>query len=149
MFGRGRLLYALVGEGINADNISEACQFMAGPCSCVVKDYNPGTDLLMTVDWEASLDNSFVSEEEIARFFGAPDVEAKTMSSSVSFTGKTNAGANQSNPMFGSLIIAIAIIAGANIIPRRFPAAEEVSKKNITSLPNLLIPIVDFLPKIE
>lgn len=51
IFGRGRALYALVGAGITADNIGEACSFLVGACSCRVKEMNPGTDLLMTADW--------------------------------------------------------------------------------------------------
>jgi len=55
VFGRGRALYALVGAGINADTIEDACTFLSGPCACVVKWRNPGTDLLMAVDWESAL----------------------------------------------------------------------------------------------
>ncbi len=51
VFGRGRVLYALAGQGINADNIREACEFLVGPCSCQVKEMNPGVDLLMDVAW--------------------------------------------------------------------------------------------------
>jgi len=55
VFGRGRILYALVGDGISADNIHQACAFLVGDCSCQIKDQNPGTDLLTTVDWEREL----------------------------------------------------------------------------------------------
>jgi len=65
IFGRGRVLYALVGEGINKDTIEETCVFLAGPCSCQVKAENPGVDLLMCMDWEGSLGNSLL---EIAAF---------------------------------------------------------------------------------
>lgn len=51
VFGRGRVLYALVGAGINHDTIDEACRELIGPCTCQVKDENPGTDLLMSVNW--------------------------------------------------------------------------------------------------
>ncbi|MEK7996401.1 MAG: hypothetical protein AAB403_21585, partial [Planctomycetota bacterium] len=55
IFGRGRALYALVGEGINADNIREAVGFLTGPCGCEVKMLNPGVDLLMAVNWDAAV----------------------------------------------------------------------------------------------
>ncbi len=55
VFGRGRALYALVGEGINADNIREAVGFVTGPCGCEVKMLNPGVDLLMAVNWDAAV----------------------------------------------------------------------------------------------
>ncbi|MCA9448757.1 MAG: hypothetical protein KC931_16670, partial [Candidatus Omnitrophica bacterium] len=52
IYGRGRVLYALIGKGINRDVIEEACQFLIGPCSCQVKDLNPGsTDLLLAANW--------------------------------------------------------------------------------------------------
>ncbi len=55
VFGRGRALYALVGPGINAAMVREACSFLAGDCSCQIKELNPGTDLLMSVDWDERL----------------------------------------------------------------------------------------------
>ncbi|MFI5379141.1 MAG: hypothetical protein ACHRHE_07590 [Tepidisphaerales bacterium] len=55
VFGRGRALCALVGEKmISRDNIEAAAKFLTGPCSCEVKDQNPGIDLLMVTDWGAA-----------------------------------------------------------------------------------------------
>ena len=54
-FGRGRALFALVGEGINADNLREAIAFITGPCGCEIKMLNPGVDLLMAENWDASV----------------------------------------------------------------------------------------------
>lgn len=54
-FGRGRVLFALVGEGINTDNLREAIAFITGPCGCEVKMMNPGVDLLMDENWDASV----------------------------------------------------------------------------------------------
>jgi hypothetical protein len=51
VFGRGRVLYALIGTGIKADNVREAMSFIGGDCSCTVKRDNPGTDLLLVADW--------------------------------------------------------------------------------------------------
>jgi hypothetical protein len=56
VFGQGRALYALIGEGINDWTISKAAEFLTSPCSCQVKALNPGTDLLMAVDWEAGVE---------------------------------------------------------------------------------------------
>ncbi len=52
VFGRGRALYALVGAGISDDNLRSACAYVAGRCSCLVKDENPGVDLLLSANWE-------------------------------------------------------------------------------------------------
>ena len=51
IFGRGRVLYALVGEGINKQNISRVSSFLVGGCQCQVKSAAPGTDLLLAADW--------------------------------------------------------------------------------------------------
>lgn len=53
IFGRGRALWAMAGEGLNATTIAESAAFLAGACSCEAKEYNPGFDLLFTADWEA------------------------------------------------------------------------------------------------
>jgi hypothetical protein len=54
-FGRGRVLCALVGAGINEENIWDIGAFLCGPCACQIKWQNPGTDLLMSAAWEAAL----------------------------------------------------------------------------------------------
>ena len=51
VMGRGRVLYALVGDGITEENVLEACRSIIGWCSCEIKELNPGVDLLMSADW--------------------------------------------------------------------------------------------------
>jgi len=63
IFGRGRCLYALVGKGINAENIEEACAFLVGWCSCEAKWLNPGMDMLMSVDWEGMITGRWLTDE--------------------------------------------------------------------------------------
>lgn len=62
VFGRGRVLYALVGQGIAGDTVRSASSFMAGPCSCQVKNQNPGFDLLLQADWDKALGDVLISE---------------------------------------------------------------------------------------
>ena len=52
VFGRGRVLYALLGEGIATSTIEEASRFLAGACQCTVKADNPGVDMLVAFDWD-------------------------------------------------------------------------------------------------
>jgi len=61
IFGRGRALFALVGKGINTENIEDACAFACGPCACQIKAMNPGADLLMLADWEGLLEEQPVT----------------------------------------------------------------------------------------
>lgn len=56
VFGRGLVLYALVGRGINERTVGEAVRFITGPCSCQVKAANPGIDLLMAVKWDEEVE---------------------------------------------------------------------------------------------
>lgn len=53
VFGRGRVLYALIGKGINAETIEDAGRFLTGACQCTVKAQNPGVDLLTSVNWDS------------------------------------------------------------------------------------------------
>ena len=52
VFGRGRALFSCLGKGITSDNLARDIEFVAGACSCTVKEQNPGVDLLMKSDWE-------------------------------------------------------------------------------------------------
>ncbi|HYW80680.1 MAG TPA: hypothetical protein VE890_13955, partial [Thermoguttaceae bacterium] len=54
IYGRGRAMPPYVGKGITTENLIECVAFLAGPCSCMVKDQNPGVDLLTTWDWDAT-----------------------------------------------------------------------------------------------
>lgn len=65
IFGRGRVLYALIGAGINAEIISTACHELVGPCTCQVKEQNPGVDLLMAVDWDRLIDSTIDLDREL------------------------------------------------------------------------------------
>ncbi len=56
IYGRGLILYALVGDGINPWTLAEAGAFLTGPCSCQVKASNPGTDILMSFDWKSQVE---------------------------------------------------------------------------------------------
>lgn len=62
VFGRGLALYALVGKGISAETIRSANSFICGPCSCQVKEQNPGFDLLMDFDWESAVGDKKISQ---------------------------------------------------------------------------------------
>ena len=68
VFGRGRALYTLIGEGINGDNIREAAAFLTGPCGCEIKMMNPGVDLLIATNWDGAVmqyyEEFYASEEE-------------------------------------------------------------------------------------
>lgn len=69
VYGRGRAMPPFIGKGISVKNLIECVEFLAGPCSCMIKDQNPGRDLLMRWDWDATAEK--MAEKDPA-FAGGP-----------------------------------------------------------------------------
>ena len=65
IFGRGRVLYALVGEGIATATIEEASRFLAGACQCTVKADNPGVDVLISYPWNERIQITEPKKDEL------------------------------------------------------------------------------------
>lgn len=63
VFGQGRVLYAVVGRGINEQNVREAVGYLTGACSCEIKAQNPGNDMLLAADWSKVRDGFNFSED--------------------------------------------------------------------------------------
>jgi len=77
VFGKGRVLLPLVGKGINEENTLGDCSYLCGPCSCQVKNQNPGTDLLVKADWWTSLEgSSVIVEKELPPLSGVDELIA-------------------------------------------------------------------------
>jgi hypothetical protein len=53
IFGRGRVIPPAIGEEIHPEAIREMAEFLTGPCSCEVKEMNPGYDLLLAANWNS------------------------------------------------------------------------------------------------
>lgn len=60
VFGRGRVIPPAVGKEIRGEAIREMAEFLTGPCSCQVKEMNPGYDLLLSGNW-----NSLIGYQEV------------------------------------------------------------------------------------
>lgn len=107
IFGRGRILYALVGPGITDRNIEEACQFLTGPCSCEVKELNPGMDLLIAADWE-----NYKGDPLVDDFLGTPaEAEATTLAASNSSFFR--------NTIVSLLVLTLIVFGGTIFVFRR------------------------------
>jgi hypothetical protein len=65
VFGRGRVIEPLIGAGLTRDNVLRASGYLCGPCSCVVKEQNPGVDLLIAANWDAALAGSEVVLDKV------------------------------------------------------------------------------------
>ena len=81
VFGKGRVLPPLVGQGINEENALGDCGYLCGPCSCQVKNQNPGMDLLVKADWWTALEgSSAIAEKELPPLSGVEDLIAANQS---------------------------------------------------------------------
>ncbi|MDA1017888.1 MAG: hypothetical protein O3A00_25950 [Planctomycetota bacterium] len=63
VFGRGRCMPCLIGQGINEDQIGEVAASLCQSCTCEIKNQNPGIDLLMAVDWDSLVEIKEVDQE--------------------------------------------------------------------------------------
>jgi len=76
VFGRGRVLYTLVGKGINTENMAEACGHLVQSCTCEIKEQNPGMDLLMSIDWDNLIDFTETKEQVLPPLAGLSQFQA-------------------------------------------------------------------------
>ena len=83
LFGRARSHYALVGKGINDDNIDQSCQFLCGACSCEVKMQNPGADMLVRANWEELVGNFSIDVQSLPPLTGVGAFEVSELPASV------------------------------------------------------------------
>lgn len=60
VFGRGRAIPPAIGEEIRSEALREMAEFLTGPCSCQIKEMNPGYDLLLSANW-----NSMIGYSEV------------------------------------------------------------------------------------
>lgn len=63
IFGRGRMMGGLLGEGVTPENIADGCRILIAPCSCKVKAQSAGFDLLMAMDWDTALDTGKLPDQ--------------------------------------------------------------------------------------
>jgi hypothetical protein len=108
VFGRGRALDAMHGEHLTNDQILEAAEFLSGACSCQVKQFNPGVDLLIEGDWDRIFGTDVAAREE------APPTPAKTiiLESVASHPAAVAPAADVSGPQHDSRRVSTLLAAG-------------------------------------
>ncbi|MFT5129138.1 MAG: hypothetical protein ACI8W8_002759 [Rhodothermales bacterium] len=132
-FGRGRVLPALVGDEINGDILAEACSYLIGPCSCQIKQQNPGYDVLMSVPWDDVIQGVFAIEKVLPPLTGMSGLKQAAESASSGAAARTQvvegSGAHEtsaahaavivppttepaSNPITRNLVILLIVVAG-------------------------------------
>jgi hypothetical protein len=70
VFGRGRVLYALIDKGINTEVITDTCTFLTGACQCTVKAQSPGVDMLTSVDWDSHISPMYEEDSALPPLTG-------------------------------------------------------------------------------
>ncbi len=112
VFGRGRVLDALVGEDINADNLLAATGFLVGPCICSVRALHIGADLLLSANW----DEATAGLTPGAPLTGLPEALTGTKTlplptAGAPLAGGASAPAGSSRSVFVSMLWAVGLIA--------------------------------------
>ncbi len=79
IFGQGRVLYALVGKGIQVETVDHAAQFLIGSCSCQVKEQNPGVDLVMNTDWKKMVKDQAMPGQQLPELSEIADLLPQTV----------------------------------------------------------------------
>jgi hypothetical protein len=100
IFGRGRVVPPAIGEQIQPEAIREMAEFLTGPCSCEVKEMNPGYDLLLSANWKS-----------------LGDYESELMSESPPLTGLSQFAAGATNDLTASSGQSAASLASAGTAP--------------------------------
>lgn len=135
VFGRGRVLFALVGRGIKEKLIEETCNSVIGWCSCTIKEDNPGSDLLFSADWEKAVgDSSWIQELEIPEISGLtefliPEKEIVPENSDEEIYSKSEEPKNE--------IIDVAIVeSSAKILTNQVEEIKEVKEIEVSETQN-------------
>jgi len=123
VFGRGRALFTLVGQGITADNVRDSAAFLTGACSCEVKEQNPGFDLLLKTDWESL----FIRNEATAAVLASREAKESTTPQLVAIP--PGASASESTPSDASSVAESQSSPAMNCFPSY---AEEQRKQRLT-----------------
>jgi len=107
VFGRGRVLYALIDKGINTEVITDTCTFLTGACQCTVKAQSPGVDMLTSVDWDSHISPMYEKDSALPPLtglagFGDPvegeEPEDPTEPSDATASTDTSASSDESTP---------------------------------------------------
>jgi hypothetical protein len=88
IFGRGRVVPPAIGEEIHPEAIREMAEFLTGPCSCEVKEMNPGYDLLLAANWNSLGDYQAQMLSESLPLTGLSQFAARATSDSKATSGQ-------------------------------------------------------------
>lgn len=114
VIGRGRALPPLTGKTLSAEAIVAVAEFVTGACSCEVKSFNPGFDLLMAMDWDSALEGRMVKDPELPPLIGLAQFAALTnRPEALPLTNSLVAPKKQGPGIARNIVIVLVIFAAA------------------------------------
>jgi hypothetical protein len=120
VFGRGRILYAILGKGITKENITKSCTFLSGPCSCQVKSLNPGVDMLASIDWDEQLSDTLMVEQvELPELTGLTTVAGEnglSQDSNIPAVDNTDTASKDTDDVIENVLIVVGAIVALVVV---------------------------------
>jgi hypothetical protein len=119
IFGRGRVVPPAIGEEIHPEAIREMAEFLTGPCSCEVKEMNPGYDLLLSANWNLLGDYQSEMYSESPALTGLSQFAAGATNDSKARSGQSAASlasAGTAPVARGHLVRNLAVVLGIGIV---------------------------------
>jgi hypothetical protein len=119
IFGRGRVVPPAAGEEIQPEAIREVAEFLTGPCSCEVKEMNPGYDLLLSANWKSLGDYQPELMSESPPLTGLSQFAAGATNDSKAKSGQSAASlasAGTEPVERGHLVRNLAVVLGIGIV---------------------------------
>ena len=121
VFGRGRVIPPAIGAEIRPEALREMAEFLTGPCSCQVKEMNPGYDLLLSANWNALIGYQEVRLPEppplvsMSQFAATAASNAPTASAKVAVTSAGDKS-NSAPVKRGELKRNLVVVLGAGVL---------------------------------
>lgn len=121
VFGRGRVVAPAIGKEIRAEAIREMAEFLTGPCSCQVKDMNPGYDLLLSANWSSLVGHPEARRQEPPPLVGMSQFAAAATSNApaTSFQAPVSPATSNTPPAParpGHLVRNLVIVLGIGVV---------------------------------
>ena len=115
IYGRGRALWPMPAKDVTPDNIDSTLSFLCGSCSCQIKDENPGYDLMLSVDWDSIITDTYIGQTEMPELTG-PTAHAETDTDSTPTSSPNLPTPQEEKQKFGLFFIIAAIVALSALI---------------------------------
>ncbi|HPA17756.1 MAG TPA: hypothetical protein PLU30_08405 [Verrucomicrobiae bacterium] len=112
-FGRARILGGIGGEDMSEDVIIEASSMLCGPCSCQMKEMNPGYDLLTRANWDDLITGELTGPHEMPPLKGFSefaDAAARGSATGTIATGGAPANPHEAAASNGGALIRSVVI---------------------------------------